>query len=126
FFDSAISAGIDAARLAGAKVINMSLGGDPPGNQLLSAMQRAVNAGIVLVISAGNDGTDPTKGTDADPFALVPAQTFPGSVIIAGSVGVASGSGGTDINTISDFSNRAGTGAAYYLMALGYEDRAPD
>src|SRR5438067_98347 len=84
---NAIADGIDAARLAGAKVINMSLGGSPPGNQLLSAMQRAVNAGIVLVISAGNDGADPTKGSDPDSFALVPAQTFPGSVIIAGSVG---------------------------------------
>jgi hypothetical protein len=84
-----------------------------------------VNAGIVLVISAGNDGTDPTKGANSDPFALIPAQDFPGSVIIAGSVGVASG-GGTDTSQISDFSNRAGTGAPYYLMALGYEDRAPD
>ena len=37
-------------------------------------MQRAVNAGIVMVISAGNDGTDPTKGADPDPFALIPAQ----------------------------------------------------
>ena len=46
---------------------------------------------------------------------------FPGSVIIAGSVG-----GSPDTNTISDFSNRAGSGAAFYLMALGYRDRAPD
>jgi hypothetical protein len=126
FDDAAIASGVDAARTAGAKVINLSLGGASPGTTLVNAMQRAVNAGIVLVISAGNDGTDPTKGANADPFALVPAQTFPGSVIIAGSVGVSSGSGGTDINTISDFSNHAGTGAAYYLMALGYQDRAPD
>jgi hypothetical protein len=126
FYDDAIASGIDAARQAGAKVINMSLGGDPPGQQLLGAMQRAVNAGIVLVISAGNDGTDPTKGANADPFALVPAQNFPGSVIIAGSVGADNGAGGTDASQISDFSNRAGTGAAYYLMALGYRDRAPD
>ena len=103
-----------------------SLGGSSPGQALLNAMQRAVNAGIVIVISAGNDGTDPTKGANADPFALIPAQQFPGSVIIAGSVGVDNGAGGTDINQISDFSNRAGTGAAYYLMALGYRDRAPD
>ena len=121
FFDNDIADGIDAARLAGARVINMSLGGDPPGSQLLAAMQRAANAGIVLVISAGNDGADPTKGANADPFALVPAQNLPGSVIIAGSVG-----GSPDVNTISDFSNRAGTGAAWYLMALGYRDRAPD
>ena len=43
----------------------------------MSAMQRAVNAGIILVISAGNDGEDPAMGGNADPFALVPAQTFP-------------------------------------------------
>ena len=88
FFDHAIAAGIDAARAAGARVINLSLGGSTPGSQLLSAMQRAVNAGIVLVIAAGNDGTDATKGANSDPFALLPAQNFPGSVIIAGSVGV--------------------------------------
>ena len=48
-------------RLAGAKVINLSLGGSAPGSQLMSAMQRAVNAGIILVISAGNDGDDPSR-----------------------------------------------------------------
>jgi hypothetical protein len=47
-------------------------------------------------------------------------------VIIAGSVGVPDGLGGTDINLISDFSNRAGIGQQWYLMALGYRDRAPD
>ena len=111
FNESAIATGIDAARNAGVKVVNLSLGGSSPGSTLLNAMQRAVNAGIVLVISAGNDGTDPTKGANADPFALIPAQNFAGSVIIAGSVGVAGGAGGTDISQISTFSNRAGTGA---------------
>lgn len=126
FYEPAIAAGIDAARSAGAKVINLSLGGSSPGSTLISAMQRAVNAGIVIVISAGNDGKDPVKGVNADPFALIPAQDFPGSVIIAGSIGGPAAGGGTDINTISDFSNRAGSGAPYYLTALGYRDRAPD
>ena len=45
FYDPAIAAGIDAARSAGAKVINLSLGGSAPGTTLLNAMQRAVNAG---------------------------------------------------------------------------------
>ena len=120
FPDNAIAAGIDAARVAGVKVINLSLGGSSPGSGLISAMQRAVNAGIILVIAAGNDST-----ANPDPFALIPAQDFPGSVIIAGSVGVASGAG-VDNGTISTFSDRAGTGAAYYLTALGYNDRAPD
>jgi hypothetical protein len=120
FFDDAIAAGIDAARLGGAKVINMSLGGSSPGATLLAAMQRAVNAGIVLVISAGNDST-----ANPDPFALTPAQKFPGMVIIAGSVGVQTPTG-IDVSQISDFSDKAGTGANYYLMALGFNDLAPD
>ena len=116
FYDNAIAQGIDNARVAGARVINLSLGGSTPGSALLSAMQRAVNSGIVLVIAAGNDSTP-----NPDPFALTPAQQFPGMVIIAGSIGGAGSS-----TTISDFSDHAGTGAQYYLAAKGYNDRAPD
>ncbi|MGH6783572.1 MAG: S8 family peptidase, partial [Sphingomicrobium sp.] len=126
FFDGAIAHGVDDARLAGAKVINLSLGGSQPGNTLMQAMQRAVNAGIILVISAGNDGEDPTKGGNADPFALIPAQTFPGQVIIAGSVGVDNGAGGTNLDQLSVFSNRAGQGQNWYLAALGYRVRTID
>jgi hypothetical protein len=123
FDDGAIAAGINAAHAAGARVINLSLGGSSPGFQLLSAMQSAVNAGIVLVISAGNDGT-----ANPDPFALTPAQQFPGMVIIAGSVGVNPGQPGdpVNVNQISTFSNRAGTGAQSYLAARGVDDLAPD
>jgi hypothetical protein len=126
FFDGAIAQGIDAARNAGAKVINLSLGGSAPSSQLMSAMQRAVSAGIVLVISAGNEGADPVKGANADPFALIPAQSFPGQVIIAGSVGMDNGSGGTNLNQLSTFSNRAGQGQNWYLTALGYRVRTID
>ena len=120
FFDSDIAEGIDVARTAGARVINLSLGGSPPNSTLLSAMQRAVNAGIILVISAGNDGDQP-EGINPDSFALIPAQQFPNNVIIAGSVGVGTAIG-TDLNQISTFSNRAGTGAQNYLAALGYRN----
>ncbi len=92
----------------------MSLGGSPPNATLLNAMSRAVSVGIVLVISAGNEGDTP-QGINPDSLALVPAQTFPGSVIIAGSIGT-----GASPTEISTFSNRAGTGAQYYLTALGY------
>ena len=126
FFETAIAQGIDAARVAGAKVINLSLGGTAPGSLLMSAMQRAVSAGIILVISGGNDGDDPTRGANADPFALVPAQSFPGQVIIAGSVGIDSGSGGTNLNLLSNFSNKAGQGQNWYLTALGYRVRTID
>jgi len=118
FFDNSIAAGMNAAVAAGVKVINMSLGGSQPSGQLLSAMQNAVNHGVILVISAGNDGTDPTKGVNSDPFALIPAQTFPGQVIIAGALN-SSGS-------IASFSNRAGSGANWTLMALGSGVRTID
>ncbi|HET9814114.1 MAG TPA: S8 family peptidase [Sphingomicrobium sp.] len=124
FFDDDVARGIDAARIAGARVINLSLGGSTPSTVLLSAMQRAVNSGIVLVIAAGNDG-ETMKGNNPDPFALSPAQNFPGMVIIAGSVGADSATG-IDMNQISAFSNKAGSGANYYLMARGIDDRAPD
>jgi len=120
FFDDAIAEGIDRARQAGARVINLSLGGSTPSNLLLGAMQRAVNAGIVLVIAAGNDST-----ANPDPFALVPAQKFPGQVIIAGSIGAPFGAE-TNYDAISSFSDQAGTGRNFYLTALGYQDRAPD
>src|SRR4030095_16662261 len=87
-------------------------------------IQQAVNAGIILVISAGNEG-ETAQGVNPDPFALIPAQNFPGNVIIAGAVGVNAG-GGTDLNQLSTFSNRAGTGAQNYLAAIGYRVVAPD
>ena len=121
FYDNAIADGVDAARLAGVKVINLSLGGSPPGPDLIAAMQRAVNAGIILVIAAGNDATP-----NPDPFALTPAKKFSGMVIIAGSVGTRGAGGAVNYDQISTFSDRAGTGAQWYLMAVGYHDRAPD
>ena len=120
FGDTAIAAGVDAARIAGARVINLSLGGSQPGSLLLSAMGRAVGAGIVIVISAGNDGDEP-KGASADAFAAVPASYFPGHVIIAGSVGTFDTASRTSValDQISPFSNRAGSAAGAYLTALG-------
>jgi subtilisin family serine protease len=59
-----VALGVDYARTHGAKVINLSLGG-LPGEELLvlaglqdpviSAIKRATNAGITVVVSAGND-----------------------------------------------------------------------
>ena len=127
FDDSAIAAGVRIATDAGAKVINLSLGGSQPGTFLMNAFAYAVGKGVVLVISAGNDGAKP-EGVNADPFGAIPAARFPGSVIIAGSVGTFDRDlktlSGTD--QISPFSNRAGTSAAFYLTALGAGVRTLD
>lgn len=116
FADSAIAAGINAAVASGAKVINLSLGGDPANTTLRSAVARAASAGVVVVVSAGNDGdsTDPAiDPNNPDPFAQSLLQAGGGNVIIVGSVN-ASG-------VASAFSNRPGSSAASVLMAQGEE-----
>jgi subtilisin family serine protease len=57
-----IARGVDAAVAAGARVINLSLTAGPtateilvPGNALADAIQRAIDAGVVVVAAAGND-----------------------------------------------------------------------
>jgi hypothetical protein len=57
-FDTDVAAGIDYAATNGAQVINISLGsspGDPPLPKIEAALRRARQAGVVVVISAGND-----------------------------------------------------------------------
>lgn len=61
--DATVAQGIDWATAHGANVINLSLGGSvptPPGlglpDPVADAVQRAVNAGVVVVAAAGNDG----------------------------------------------------------------------
>jgi hypothetical protein len=124
FYDNDIAAGVDAARLAGARVINLSLGGSAPGSTLAAAIQRAVSAGLILVIAAGNDG-ESAKGNNPDAFGLIPAQAYPNNIILAGAVGVWDGST-TNLDQLATFSNKAGTGAQYYLTAIGTRVLSPD
>lgn len=51
----AVADGIDHARSGGAKVINLSLGGEFPSEAERQAVQRAAGANIVIVASSGND-----------------------------------------------------------------------
>ena len=109
FFSSAIAAGVDRAVAGGAKVLNISLGGSPTNATLNAAIARASAAGVVIIVSAGNDGVSST--TNPDPFAVGIRAAGGANVIVAGSV--------DNTGTISSFSNHAGTEAAGYLMALG-------
>lgn len=114
FDDRTIAAGIDAAIASGAQVVNISLGGGAASQPLLDAVARAANAGVVVVVAAGNEGDGRTPGIDPaqpDPFASTILSAGNGNVLIVGSVGAD--------DSISDFSNRAGNDAAFYISARG-------
>lgn len=114
FDDRNIAAGVDHAIASGAAVIDISLGGDPALPVLTSAVARAAAAGVVVVVSAGNGGDGSEPGVDPnqpDPFSGSLLAAGGNNVIIVGSV---------DANgVISDFANRAGNSAAFYLSARG-------
>ena len=114
FSDTNIAAGVNGAVAAGAKVINLSLGGSPPNASLRNAVANAAASGVVVVISAGNDGDSTKAGVDPanpDPFAAGLRAAGNGNVIIAGSV--------DKNNVISGFSNKAGAEANWFLTARG-------
>lgn len=110
---TAIAAGIDAAVAANARAVNLSLGGEGATLSMRTAGSRAGNAGVVLVMAAGNDG-------NAEPDGLAREMRS-----IASSTSIIVGALGEDGN-IATFSNRAGTAAASFLVALGERERAFD
>ncbi|WP_313536360.1 S8 family serine peptidase [Sphingomonas sp.] len=117
---AALIASIDAAIAAKVRVINLSFVIDESYDLFLDAVRRAAAAGIVIVISAGNNdagGQEPLR------MARAFAEAAPGWVIIAG---------GHDAAGNFDYThaNRAGSGpsASWYLTALsqGVAMIAPD
>lgn len=114
FRASDLANSLDYAVANGARIINLSLGGEGRlGTAFENAMQRAVNAGVVFAIASGNEAVE-TPSTAANPqwpgrYASDPR--FAGSVIVVGA---------HDANNImTDFSNRAGVSASTYLSGPG-------
>lgn len=118
FNDGSLINAINYAVNNGARIINMSLGGE--GNissQLRNAIVSATNRGVLFTISAGNDGAGPTGTEPAE--GLNPSEP----AIVAGDPGVNGrvvAVGAVDANgAMPTFSNRAGTTANFYLLAPG-------
>jgi hypothetical protein len=113
--DADIARAVDVAVANGARVINISLGGEGIGSTMASSVRRAASAGVVIVISAGNESLAQPAG-----FAAGAAANGSGLVIIAGAM--------DDARNMASFSNQAGPGAAAasYLTALGARVRTID
>ncbi len=112
--DNDIARGVDLAVANNARVINISLGGSPANSILRAAIDRATTAGIVIVISAGNDGvTDPAAAVNPDLLPQIANETIAHNlVIIAGALDASN-------TALAGFSNKAGNSAAHYIGALG-------
>ncbi|MET9269467.1 S8 family serine peptidase [Kribbella sp. NPDC003557] len=80
-YDSDVAEGIDWAVAHGAKVINMSLGGPGDSAILRNAVANAANQGVVVVVAAGNDGTDVVQYPAAYPDAIAVAATTAGGAL---------------------------------------------
>ncbi|KRA79366.1 S8 family peptidase [Altererythrobacter sp. Root672] len=106
FSDSSIAAAVTYAADNGAKVINISLGGDGATAQVRNAVAAAANRGVLIVLAAGNEGLD-----EPESFATLLDTAAAGGVIIVGSVDAD--------GAISSFSNKAGTQNSHYMAALG-------
>ena len=112
YLSSAIATGLDTAVTAGARVVNLSLGGPSVSFSVANGLSRVTSNGAVVVIAAGNDGK-----TEVDPFASSGvAAAVPGTVIVAGAI--------DDQQVIANFSNRAGASANNYLVTLGVQVRS--
>jgi Subtilase family len=114
-FDQAdVAAATDYAVAHGAQVINYSLGGSSSlGAALHDAFARAVDAGTILVLAAGNEAA--AEPSFPGRFAADPAADD--QVIAVGAV---------DANKqIASFSNRAGSAQDHYLVAPGVSVLAP-
>lgn len=109
FSTNDLATAIDYAVANGARVINLSLGTTtgPAGPAFEAAMQRAVNAGVVFAVAAGNDGLDIAEwpgGYSVDP-------RYAGSILMVGSLNQA--------GELSSFSHRAGSAGGGFVVAPG-------
>lgn len=112
--DNAIARGLDVATAQGARVANISLGGSSANATLRAALGRATAAGMVVVISAGND----SQANPSDFALLANDPNARGQVLVVGSHDAG--------KTISSFSNRAGSTASVFLTAPGESLRTID
>ncbi len=118
FSDPHIAQALDYARVRGVKVVNISLGGDGFNSfVLVEAYKRAVNAGMVIILAAGNRDTGDTDLILSQPENSASAAWAPwanGQIIVAGAVDQSA--------TFSTDSHKAGIVAKdVFLVAAGVD-----
>ncbi len=110
---------IDYAREHGADVINLSLGSSTPTAAIFrEAIRRATEAGIIIVVSAGNDGNEGATQPNYPGFLATDPAVSNGLIMIAGGL--------NPNGTVNGVSNPPGSAAEWYLTAPGWQIIVPD
>lgn len=119
FPDNYLAMAIDYARQQGVDVINLSLGGPSPSSaQVRQAIQAATAAGIIIVVSAGNEGASGATQPSYPAFNAVDLSVSNGLIVVAGGLN----SNGS-LNTVS---SPPGAAQNYYMVAPGWQIIVPD
>ena len=97
----------------GARVINISLGGEGGATvQLRNAVRDAAAAGVLVLIASGNEGAP-----QLEDFARQLTAAGGGAVLVVGSVNAS--------YQVSDFSNRPGADTLKDLAEMGVDISCP-
>ncbi|MBY0563865.1 MAG: S8 family serine peptidase [Hyphomonadaceae bacterium] len=119
FTSADLANAIDYARQQGVDVINLSLGGASPSSQAVrDAIRRATQAGVIIVVSAGNDGNSGATQPNYPGFLATDPSIANGLIMIAGGL--------NQNGTVNTASNPPGTAADWYLTAPGWSIIVPD
>ncbi|MGQ0532420.1 MAG: S8 family peptidase [Caulobacteraceae bacterium] len=119
FTSTDLAAAINYARQQGVDVINLSLGSANPSAQITQdAIQAATQAGIIIVVSAGNDGNSGATEPSYPGFHATDPNVSNGLIIIAGGL--------NPNGTVNTASNPPGSAANWYMTAPGWQIIVPD
>ncbi|MCC6203014.1 MAG: S8 family serine peptidase [Gammaproteobacteria bacterium] len=114
YYDTETANAIDYAVAQGAHVVNISLGGFSSSSlSLQAALRRATEAGVIIVVSAGNNSSSEVSY----PARYAGDARFGGLILAVGAHGQA--------HELMSFSNRAGETWNYFLTAPGTEVPVP-
>ncbi len=117
---AAMAQAVDHAWRSGARIVNISLGGDGAAPDLMAAVSRATAAGTIVVVAAGNAkaGQMPSAGPSPLAASIADPTYGRGLVIVATSV--------DEDGQISAFSNGVSGHETRGLSALGGAVRTVD
>ncbi len=118
FNEADLANGLNYAVSKGVKVVNFSLGSPMQSSAAFqSALANATANGVIVVVSAGNEGSGASDVNYPGRFATDP-NIGRGLMIVAGGV--------NSDGTFNAVSNVAGSAANYYMTAPGWQIIVPD